>query len=95
MEIINDERNGIETGEVLLDFSASWCGPCKMFAPVFEEFSASNDMNCFSVDVDSNPGLSKEFGVMSVPTIVLLKDGNEIKRHNGYMALEQLEEFVK
>lgn len=96
MKIENNDRSSLEKDLVLLDFSATWCGPCKMFMPIFEEFSnLCKDAKCFSVDVDDNDELAKEFAIMSVPTVVLLKDGKEVKRNNGYMSVEQLEEFIK
>ena len=95
MEINNNDKTFLEEGMVLADFSASWCGPCKMFAPIFEEFSDKTDVKCVKIDVDNNQELAREYIVMSVPTIILFKDGKEINRHNGYMSLEQLEEFVQ
>lgn len=96
MNIENNDRKNLEKGLVLLDFSAIWCGPCKMFAPIFEEFSSvCENAKCFKVDVDENAELAKEFGIMTVPTVVLLNDGKEVKRNNGYMSIEQLDEFIK
>ena len=61
----------------VVDFYATWCGPCKMFAPVFEEVSNEIDINFIKVDVDANSDLAREYGVMSIPTIILFKDGKE------------------
>lgn len=69
---------------VLVDFFASWCGPCKMLAPILEEVSGEvEDVQICKVDIDESFDLAKSYGVMSVPTLILFKDGAEIKRAIG------------
>ncbi len=65
------------SGIVLVDFWATWCGPCKMFAPVIEEIAGENhpDVKVGKVDVDQEPDLAGQFKVMSIPTLVIFKDG--------------------
>ncbi len=74
-------------GSVLVDFWASWCGPCKMIGPVIEELA--NDYQgkakIGKMNVDENGKTAQEFGVMSIPTIILFKDGKEVNRMVGFM----------
>ena len=69
---------------VLLDFFATWCGPCRMLAPVLEELDSENPgFRIAKVDVDENPELARQFGVMTVPTLVVMKDGVPVRRVSG------------
>ena len=71
---------------VLLDFWAVWCGPCKMIAPILEEIAAEReDVVIGKVDVDSEMELALEFGVASIPTLVVIKDGQPANKAVGYM----------
>ncbi len=77
----------IGQGVALVDFWATWCGPCKMLAPVIEELGEKYDgtATIAKVDVDAEPGLAGRYGVMSIPTVILFKDGVEIDRKVGFM----------
>ncbi len=92
----NDLKKEISEGKVLVDFFATWCGPCKMIGPVLEKFSEErNDVRVVKVDIDENEDLAREYGVMSVPTLLLFEDGKVINKTSGFMPLEQVIEFVK
>jgi thioredoxin 1 len=77
---------------VLVDFWAEWCGPCKMIAPVLEEVAKEKDgtLKIVKLDVDENPQTAQKFGVMSIPTLLVFRDGREINRLIGYIPKAQL-----
>lgn len=70
---------------VLVDFWATWCGPCKMIAPVLEEIASekAGELKVVKLDVDANPGTARDFQVVSIPTLILFKDGQPVKRIVG------------
>ena len=70
---------------VLIDFWASWCGPCKMIAPIIEEIANEHpEYTVGKVNVDDEGELARQFGIMSIPTLVILKGGREVSRIIGY-----------
>ena len=90
-EVINNE------GITIVDFWAPWCGPCKMFGPIFESAKENhNDIKFCKLNVDEDvDNISKDFGVMSIPTIVAFKDGKEVKRNTGFMNEDDLNDFLE
>ena len=81
---------------VLVDFWATWCGPCKMVAPTIEKLAEKYEGKVIvgKVDVDAEPALAQQFGVMSIPTVVLLKDGKEAGRLVGALPQAAFEKLV-
>ena len=86
IHVTNENFDEIKNGAkpVLLDFFATWCGPCRMVGPILEEIAEErDDVVIGKIDVDECPELAKVYGVSSIPTLVLLKDGEEIDRALG------------
>ena len=74
---------------VLLDFWAEWCGPCRMLTPVVEQISEElTDVKVGKIDVDQDPDLARRFGIMSIPTLVVMKDGEEVNKSVGLIPKE-------
>lgn len=96
MEIIHLEKENfkelIKEEKILIDFFANWCGPCKMVSPILEK--VESNLKVIKVDVDIFEELAREYGVMSIPTLVLLENGKEIKRHIGFIDKDKLEKFL-
>jgi thioredoxin 1 len=87
--------NTISSGTTVVDFYADWCGPCKSFAPTFEKVSNEVQGVTFGkVNVDQNRSIMNKFGIQSIPTIILIKDGKEVKRNVGPMSYNTFKNFV-
>lgn len=93
-----DQNFTSETGEglVLTDFWATWCGPCKMIAPVLEELDGElgEKVKIVKLDVDENQETASKYGVMSIPTLIVMKDGKEVDKVVGYQPKEALVELI-
>ncbi|WP_042354856.1 thioredoxin [Bacillus rubiinfantis] len=91
---VTDQNFAAETGSglVLVDFWAPWCGPCKMIAPVLEELDAElgDKVKITKLDVDENPQTAANFGVMSIPTLLVFKNGEVVDKVVGFQPKEAL-----
>lgn len=87
----------LESGEpMLVDFFATWCGPCKMLAPVIEELAADYEgkVHVLKVDTDENQSLAVNYGIMNIPTVVLFQGGNEVDRLVGVLPKESFCQMI-
>lgn len=82
---------------VLLDFWAEWCGPCKMIAPLLDEAADgyADRLSIVKMNIDENPNTPQKFGIRSIPTLMLFKDGNVAAQKLGAMSKSQLDEFLE
>ena len=97
IEIKNNEiRSEIEDGIVLVDFYAQWCGPCRMISPVLEQLHEEYDgkVKFVKVDIDVNPETAKEYGVMSIPNLLIFKDGELADRLLGFKPKQTLQQWI-
>ena len=98
MENINKNFNEkILNGICIVDFWAEWCGPCKMMSPIFERVSLEyNEFNFFKFNVDDDEAnICNKYGIMSIPTIIVFKDGVEIKRNVGFINDDKLKSLLE
>ena len=97
--IVTDATFEAETNEglVLVDFWATWCGPCLMQAPILDQLSEEIDedvLKIVKIDVDENPNTAQEFGIMSIPTLLFKKDSKVVKQVAGVHTKEQIKDIV-
>ncbi len=85
-------ENEIKNGKILVDFYADWCGPCKALGEILEQLK---DVNVLKINVDEHQDLAIQFGVMSIPTIILFEDGKQKKKNIGLMSKDDLENWIK
>ena len=84
------------TQTVVIDFYATWCGPCKMYTPIVEEFAEENqDIKVVKIDIDESQDIAFEYNVMSIPTTIIIKDGKEVDRAVGIISKEVLSQMIK
>ena len=96
-KISQDEFQEVRDSAVaVVDFSATWCNPCKMLAPVLEEISTEMDnVNFFNIDVDDNPDISGEYGIQSIPAIIVFKNGEVADQTVGFQPKENLVKLIQ
>ena len=99
VKAITDATFEAETKEglVLVDFWATWCGPCRMQAPILEKLSeelSEDELKILKMDVDENPATPASFGIMSIPTLLLKKDGEVVEKAVGVHTKDQLQAMI-
>ena len=97
MSLIHYEKDfdSLIKNKAVIDFYADWCGPCKMFAPIFEEVSLDYDFNFVKINVDNYSDIARKYGVMSIPTVILFENGIEKKKNTGFMSKDDFINFLK
>jgi len=91
-----DEKALKSKKPVVVDFWASWCGPCRAMAPIFEELAAENKAVTFAkVNVDENPGLSAKYEILGIPTVIFFKNGKKAAQQVGMAPKELLQAKIK
>lgn len=85
----------VKEGKTLIDFWAPWCGPCRMQSPILEQLEASGAaVKICKVNVDEQPDLAKRFGILSIPTLILMQNGVLKEKQVGLTSLDELNEFI-
>ena len=80
---------------VLVDFNANWCGPCRMLSPILDEVSEETDkVKIVSINIDDEEDLAREYGVMSIPCLVLINNGKETKRNVGLISKDEVKKII-
>lgn len=90
-----DDFNEIIKNKVLVDFYADWCGPCKMLAMEIEKVASEIDIDIVKVNVDEEEEIARRYGVMSIPTLILFENGQELKKTIGFMPKDKIKEFIE
>lgn len=92
----NDMNEALGSSIALVDFSATWCGPCKMLAPVLEEISdeLAGKLDFFNADVDANDELALKYGIQNIPALIVFKNGEIADRSVGFQSKEKLKAFI-
>ena len=88
-------ENEIKKDRVLVDFFATWCGPCKMLSLVMEKYDNKGVIPIIKVDIDEEQELSERFGITAVPTLIIFENGREPKRITGFMSEDELDKWVR
>lgn len=90
-----DFNHIISTDVTVVDFFATWCGPCKMILPIIEKLANDiTNVKFVKVDVDKHDELARIYGIMSIPTLIFFKDGKEVKRHVGFINEDKIKEII-
>lgn len=92
----NEFEELIKKGKVLVDFYATWCGPCQLLSPILEEIEKENkEVIIVKIDVDKNEPLARKHGIMSIPTIEIYDKGNLVDKQVGLLSKEEIEDLLK
>lgn len=90
-----EDFNEAIKNKCLVDFYANWCGPCQMLGAVLEKIENELEVDVLKVNTDEFQELAIKYGVMSIPTVILMENGEEVKKHIGFMKAEEIKEFIK
>ena len=82
-------------GLVLVDFYATWCGPCRMLAPILEDLSQEVETPIYKVDVDECENLSRKFGILSIPTMIFFKNGKQVEKITGLKSKQEIKQILE
>lgn len=85
----------IKKDKVVIDFYAEWCGPCKMLSPILDKVSKEMSLDTYKVNVDEVEDVARQYGIMSIPTVMVFEKGKMTKKNVGFMDDAELREFVK
>ena len=98
VKVINSEdfANAVKDGVSVVDFNATWCGPCKMLGPVLEKLSDEiTDVKFYAMDVDENPDIAEKFGIMSIPYVAVFRDGVKVDQNVGFIPEASMRSFIE
>ena len=98
VKVINSEdfANAVKDGVSVVDFNATWCGPCKMLGPVLEKLSDEiTDVKFYAMDVDENPDSAEKFGIMSIPSVAVFRDGVKVDQNVGFIPEASMRSFIE
>ena len=91
----NEFNNEIKEGITFVDFFANWCGPCKTLSPIVDEVSNEiNNVKFIKVDVDKSPDIAQTYGIMSIPTLIIFKEGKPVAKQMGLVSKSSLIDFI-
>lgn len=93
----NFEQEVLKSSQpVLVDFFATWCGPCKMVSPLLDQVSEEmkDKVKLCKIDIDQNPNIASKYGVMSIPTFIMYKDGKDVAKNVGALPKSGIEDFI-
>lgn len=98
VKVINSEDfvNAVKDGVSVVDFNATWCGPCKMLGPVLEKLSDEiTDVKFYAMDVDENPDIAEKFGIMSITYVAVFRDGVKVDQNVGFIPEASMRSFIE
>lgn len=98
MKTTNEKDFAVDVLEkefVLVDFYADWCGPCRMILPSLEEIATEMNLEIFKVNIDDSPSIASDYGVMSIPTLMIFKNGEKVSVNVGAASKARISDWIK
>ncbi len=89
-----DFEKETKSGNILIDFYAEWCGPCRSLSPIIEEIGNEENINIVKVNVDNSPLMVKKYGILSIPTLLLLENGQEKGKIIGLCTKDEIKKLI-